>query len=149
MTGLSVLYADEAMKEKEWKAIPEKAKTGRLREVYWARRAEGKMRPGRKSFMGMDCRWRPDRGGLGRKRDDPGDSFIHIARIWPDPESNFEWLEITEVFTTVPPTRIEEAMAAWNCIGGKQPVDFVEFLRGLKKGRPSRMSRSGGAWRFF
>ena len=145
MTGLNVLYANEAMKEKEWETIPERAKTGRLREVYWARRAEGQMRPRRTSFMKMDLVWHPDRGGLGRKRDDPGDGFIHIARIWPDSESNFEWLEITEVFTTVPPERIEEAMAAWHCIGGKQPVDFDEFLRGLKTGRPTRSEQRRAA----
>ena len=48
MTGLSVLYAKEATEEREWAAVPDRDRTGRLREVYWARRAESKS--GRKAF---------------------------------------------------------------------------------------------------
>ena len=40
MTGLSVMYAKEATGELEWAAIPDRNRAGRLREVYWARRAE-------------------------------------------------------------------------------------------------------------
>ena len=143
MTGLSVLYAKEATEGKEWKTIPDRAKTGRLREVYWARRAEGEM--GRKSLLGMKLYWHPDRTDIGRKWDDPGDGFVHIAGISSGAESNFEWLEVMEVFTTVPPAQIEGAMSAWNRIGGKRSVDFVEFLRTLKRGRPTRAEQRSAA----
>ena len=36
MTGLSVLYTRQAAEEREWAAIPDRDRTGRLREVYWA-----------------------------------------------------------------------------------------------------------------
>ena len=48
MTGLSVLYAREAAEERDWVAIPDRDMTGRLWEVYWARRAASKSR--RKPF---------------------------------------------------------------------------------------------------
>ncbi len=51
MTGLSVLYAGKATDDREWVTIPDRARTKRLREVYWARRAEPK--PGGKRFLGM------------------------------------------------------------------------------------------------
>ena len=136
MTGLSVLYAREAAGEREWAAIPDRDRTGRLREVYWARRAESKS--GRKSFVSMTLYWRPDRTEIGRRGDDPGDGFIYLVNMMPRVEERFEWLEVTEVFTTVPASRIEGAMRAWNGIPDKQPVDFDEFRKGLPRGRPSR-----------
>ena len=54
MTGLRVLYAKEATEEREWVAIPDRDRTGRLREVYWARCAESKL--GRKSFFQDEAR---------------------------------------------------------------------------------------------
>ena len=75
MTGLSVLYAREAAGEREWAAIPDRDRTGRLREVYWARRAESKS--GRKSFVSMTLYWRPDRTEIGRRGDDPG-GRVHL-----------------------------------------------------------------------
>ena len=35
MTGLSVLYANQAMKERGWADIPDRNKVSRLREMYW------------------------------------------------------------------------------------------------------------------
>ena len=151
MMGLSVLYAKEAAGEREWEAIPDRDRTGRLREVYWARRVE--MKSGRKSFVGMNLNWRADRTEIGRRRDDPGDGFIYLADMtsllrfgWRRRvEDRFEWLEVTEVFTTVPPSRIEGAMRAWNGIADKHPVDFDEFRKGLRMGRPSRMEQRKAA----
>ncbi|MCY3624111.1 MAG: hypothetical protein OXH68_20665 [Gammaproteobacteria bacterium] len=51
MTGLSVLYTKEAAQEKDWPGIPERDRTGRLREVYWMRRADSKSRGG--AFVNM------------------------------------------------------------------------------------------------
>ena len=151
MTGLSVLYAKEAAGEREWEAIPDRDRTGRLREVYWARRVE--MKSGRKSFVGMNLNWRADRTEIGRRRDDPGDGFIYLADMtslvrfgWRRRvEDRFEWLEVTEVFTTVPPSRIEGAMRAWNGIADQHPVDFDEFRKGLRMGPPSRMEQRRAA----
>ena len=151
MTGLSVLYAKAAAGEREWEAIPDRDRTGRLREVYWARRVE--MKSGRKSFVGMNLNWRADRTEIGRRRDDPGDGFIYLADMtslvrfgWRRRvEDRFEWLEVTEVFTTVPPSRIEGAMRAWNGIADKHPVDFDEFRKGLRMGPPSRMEQRRAA----
>ena len=143
MTGLSVLYAKEAAGEREWAAIPDRDRTGRLREVYWARRAE--LKSGRKSFVGVNLNWRADRTEIGRRRDDPGDGFIYLVDMTPQVEDRFEWLEVTEVFTTVPASRIEGAMRAWNGIADKHPVDFDEFRKGLRRGRPSRMEQRRAA----
>lgn len=49
MTGPSVFYAREAVEERELAAVPIRDRTGRLREVYWAHRAE--LQLGRKSFV--------------------------------------------------------------------------------------------------
>ena len=44
MTGLGVLYTKEAAKEREWAGILDRDKTSRLREVYWAHSAAGKLK---------------------------------------------------------------------------------------------------------
>ena len=138
MTGLSVLYAREAAEQREWAAIPDRDRTGRLREVYWACRAESKS--GRKQFLSLKLKWRVDRTQIGRRRDEPGDGFIHLVDMTSRrAEDRFEWLEVTEVFTTVPASRIEGAMRARNDIPDKHPVDFDEFRKGLRRGRPSRV----------
>ena len=143
MTGLSVLYAKQAAEEREWAAIPDRDRTGRLREVYWAHRAESMT--GRKSFVSMNLNWRADRTQIGRKADDPGDGFIYLVDMTPQIEDRFEWIEVTEVFTTVPASRIEGAMRAWNGIADKHPVDFDEFRNGLRRVRPSRMEQRRAA----
>ena len=143
MTGLSVLYASEAAKERDWEAVPGRHRTGRLREVYWAHRTKSKL--GRKSFVNMTLSWRPDRAAIGRKRDDPGDGFVYLFSMAPRTEDRFEWLEVTEVFTTVPASRVEGAMQAWNGVPNKRPVNFDEFRRGLRLGRPSRVEQRSAA----
>lgn len=143
MTGLSVLYANEAAKERDWTAVPGRDRAGRLREVYWAHRTRSKL--GRKSFVNMTLSWRPDRAAIGRRSDDPGDGFVYLVSMAPRVEDRFEWLEVTEVFTTVPPTRIEGAMRAWNGIPDKRPVNFEEFRAGLRLGRPSRIEQRSAA----
>ena len=55
MTGLSVLYASEAAKEADWAAVPDRDRTGRLREVYWASRAESEF--GRKRLVNATLNW--------------------------------------------------------------------------------------------
>ena len=136
MTGLSVLYAKEAANERDWKATPDRERTGRLREVYWARRAESRTR--RHSFMDITLNWRPERTDVGRRRDDPGDGFnLYLVDMMRN-EDRFEWLEVTEVFTTVPASQIESAMRAWNGIPGKRPVDFDTFRDALPRALPSR-----------
>ena len=87
MTGLSVLYAKEATKEREWSAIPDRDRPGRLREVYWVRRAELKFR--QKRFLSMILSWRPDRTDLGRVRNDPGDGFFYCVDMVPHLEQQF------------------------------------------------------------
>ena len=143
MTGLSVLYAKEAAEEREWAEIPDRDRTGRLREVYWARRAESKSR--RKSFVSINLNWRADRTDIDRRRDDPGDGFVYLVDMTPRVEDRFEWLEVTEVFTTVPASQIEGAMRAWNGIADNDPVDFEEFRKGLPQGRPSRVEQRRAA----
>ena len=143
MTGLSVLYAKEASEEREWAAIPDRDRPGRLREVYWARRAESKSGP--KRFLGMNLNWRPDRTEIGRRRDEPGDGFVYLVDMTPRVEERFEWLEVTEVFTTVPASRIEGAMRAWNGIPDKHPVDFDALRNGLRRGCPSRIEQRRAA----
>ena len=125
MTGLSILYAKEAKEDEEWAEIPGRDKISRLREVYWAKKAESQ--PGRKSFMKMFLTWRPNRMGLGRKADLPGDMFIYKAVMDTQPEDTFEWVEVTEVFTTVPAIQINDAMKAWNGMQNKRHVDFDAF----------------------
>ena len=143
MTGLSVLYAKEATEEQEWVTIPDRDRTGRLREVYWARCAESKL--GRKSFFSMRLNWRADRTVIGRASDDPGDGFISLVDMTPRVADGFEWLEVTEVFTTVHASRIEGAMRAWNGIPDKHGVDFDEFRKSLPRGRPSRVEQRRAA----
>ena len=136
MTGLSVLYASEAAKERGWAAMSDRDRTGRLREVYWARRAESKL--GRKRFVDATLNWRPDRAAIGRRSDEPGDEFVYLLSVAPRVEDQFEWLEVTEVFTTVSAAQIEGAMRAWNGIPGKHPVDFDEFREWVPRRRPTR-----------
>ena len=143
MTGLSVLYASEGAKERDWAAVPDRDRAGRLREVYWARRTESKL--DRKSFVNATLNWRPDRAAIGRKSDDPGDGFVYLISMAPRVEERFEWLEVTEVFTTVPASRIAGAMRAWNGIPDKRPVNVEEFRGGLRLGRPSRTEQRSAA----
>ena len=60
-------------------------------------------------------------------------------------EAGFEWFEVTEVFTTVPPQQIEAAMRALNGFPGMQPIDLDGFLEGLDRGRPSRAAQRRAA----
>lgn len=140
MTGLSVLYASEAAEEQDWAAAPERARTGRLREVYWARRAD--LKSGREPIVNVTLSWWPDRTEIGRKSDEPGDGFVYLASMV---ENRFEWIEVTEEFTTVPASDIERAMRAWNGIPDKHPVDFDEFRRALRLGHPSRVEQRRAA----
>ena len=143
MTGLSVLYAKQAMEERDWAEVPDRDKTSRLREVYWARLMESEF--GHKSTFRMSLHWRPDRGELGRRADLPGDGFIYTVDMSADAEDIFKWIEVTEIFTTTPPSQIEGAMKAWNAIPNRHPVDFNEFKRGLRRGRPSRVEQRKAA----
>jgi len=143
MTGLSVLYAKQAANEPEWAEIPDAARPGRLREVYWARRAESKR--GSEPFLDMAFTWWPDRGRIGRRPDQPGDGFSYRVNLIPRPEDRFEWLEVTEVFTTVPARQIQRAMRAWNGIPDRHPVDLRQFRMGVPRRRPSRMSQRKAA----
>ena len=142
MTGLSVLYANQAMKERGWADVPDRNKVSRLREMYWLK---GVKPIGPKSNLKMQLYWRPDQGELGRKADMPGDGFSYVATMFPSAEANFEWFEVTEVFTIVSPEQINAAMSARNGIASKQPVDFDDFLGMLRKGRPSRVEQRKGA----
>ena len=143
MTGLSILYTQQATEEKEWATVPDRDKTSRLREVYWARKVEKEIE--KKSSFQMQLYWRPDRGEMGRRPDHPGDGFIYMVRMYPEAEGNFEWLEVTEVFTTVSPEQIEGAMKARNGLRQNQPVDFDEFRRDLSLGRPSQAAQRSAA----
>ena len=143
MTGLSVLYAGEAAKERDWAALPGRDRMGRLHEVYWARRTKSKL--GRKSLVNMTLSWQPARAHIGRRSDDPGDGFVYLVSLTPPVEARFEWLEVTEVFTTVPASRIEGAMRAWNGIPDRRPVNFEEFREGLRLERPSRTEQRSAA----
>lgn len=143
MTGLSVLYAKEAAAEREWAAIPDRDRTGRLREVYWARRAEKKI--GRKSFAKLTMSWQVDRTDIDRRGDEPGDGFVYLVEMTAQTEQRFEWLEVTEVFTKVPASQIEGAMRAWNGIPDRYSVDLEEFQKKLPRGRPSRTEQRRAA----
>ena len=114
MTGLSVLYVSAATQERDWATVPDRDRPGRLREVYWARCGESKS--GRMTAVNDTLNWRPERTALGRRADGPGDGFVFRVSMAPRVEKRFDWLEVTEVFTTVPASQIEGAMRAWNSI---------------------------------
>ena len=146
MTGLGVLYAKEATKQRGWAGVPDREKTGRLREVYWAQHAAKKLRTGAKPPVSTTLNWTADRAEIGRRRDEAGDEFVHLVETTSRrAEHRFEWLEVTEVFTAVPASQIEGAMRAWNGIADRDPVDFDEFREGLRRGRPSRMEQRKAA----
>ena len=142
MTGLSVLYANQAMKDRGWADVPDRNKVSRLREVYWLK---GVAPSGPKSSFKMQLHWRPDQRELGRRADLPGDGFAYVVPVFPSAEASFEWFEVTEVFETVLPEQINAAMKARNGIASKQPVDFNDFLGMLRKGRPSRVEQRKAA----
>lgn len=139
MTGLSILYAKGAAEERDWAAVPDRDRPGRLREVYWANRGEMKSR--RNPAVNASLRLPLDRTAVGRRRDEPGDSFVFLVSMAPQVEERFEWLEVTEVFTTVTASQTEGAMRAWNGITDKHPVDFDAFRQELRRGRPSKLEQ--------
>ena len=93
----------------------------------------------------MVLTWRPDRSELGRSMDDPGDGLIYRVRLFPQTEEHFGWIEVTEVFTAVSGKNIQGAMRAWNGIPGKHTVNLAEFLRTIRRGRPSRVEQRRAA----
>ena len=137
MIGLGVLYASQATQELDWANLPDRDKVGRLREVYWIDQAESALRS--KSFFGAQLHWRPDRGSLDRKADLPGDGFRFVLPLYPDQEATFGWLEVTEVFTVVPPEQIEAAMKARKRPARQESRGF----RGVRQGRSTRAARPG------
>lgn len=74
-----------------------------------------------------------------------GDGFIYKVVMYPQLEDTFEWIEVTEVFTTVPAKQINDAMKAWNGIPDKRHVDFDAFRKSLNKRRPSRVEQRKAA----
>ena len=144
MLGLGVLYTTLATEEPEWGAIPERDRAARLREVYWARRAESEVGGGRQ-LVSAGFSWRADRPGIGRAGDDPGDAFIYLANFADQRESQFAWIEVTEVFTAMPPREVNDAMRAWHGISGKRQVDFQAFRNSLPMGRPSKAAQRSAA----
>ena len=56
-----------------------------------------------------------------------GDGFVYLLNLTPRIKERFEWLEVTDVFTTVLASRIEDAMRARNGIRDRAPVEFDEF----------------------
>lgn len=83
---------------------------------------------GRKAFVNMKLSLRLDRNGIGRGGDDPGEGFIYVLNTLPQVEDRLEWLEVTEVFTTLPASQIVGARA-WNGIPKRHTVDSDEFRR--------------------
>ena len=98
-----------------------------------------------KPFMGTVLTWWPDRSELGRGIDDPGDGLIYRVRFLPQTDEFFGWIEVAEVFTTVPAKDIQGAMRTWNGIQGKHTVDLAEFLRTIRRGRPSQTEHKQAA----
>lgn len=144
VTGLGVLYAEEAKKRKEWGEIPDREKTGRLREVYWAEGAK-KLKRTKESLIRVDLYWQMDREEIGRKRDDPGDDFIYKTEAAGAQENSLGWVEVTEVFTTTPAKKIEGAMKVLNNIENKHPVNLEEFLKELNRYIPNRAQQRAAA----
>jgi len=136
MNGLGVLYSGMAAQEAEWADLPDRVKTKRLREVYWAHRAV-KIYSSSSDPIGLRYIRRARRGDIGRKHNDPGDWFVCLVNITPRPRESFEWLEVTEVFATVPARRVEEAMRARHGISGGPTVDFGDFVKSLNPECPS------------
>ena len=124
-------------------AVPDRERAGRLREMYWLSRAES--RSGGKSFINLHLFNWVERGTVDKRRDEPGDGFLYLARMIPKPEDSFEWLEVTEVFTTVPAGLVEGAMETWHGIPGKRALDFEDFLAAVPRGRPSRVEQRRAA----
>ena len=70
---------------------------------------------------------------IGRRGDEPGDGFVYLVSMVPRVEDRFEWLEVTEAFTTVPASRIEGAMGAWDGIlCPTLPGVFASLIRDLR-----------------
>lgn len=142
MTDLGILHAGEATQERDWPAVPKRKKVKRLREVYWIRRAESLLGP--QPYIGLRQHWHPSRRSLGSGADLPGDGFSYVLSM-PGPEDEFTWLEVTEVFTAVPPEQIEAAMKARNRVPNENAVDFEGFLEKVDRGRPSRSQQRKAA----
>ena len=85
MTGLSVLYANQAMKDRGWTDVPDRNKVSRLREGYWLRNVAPLATA---SSLRMQLYWRPDQGELGRRADLPGDGFAYVATMFPEAGSD-------------------------------------------------------------
>ena len=129
MSGLSVIYAKKATEEQEWASIPNRDRTGRLREVYWARHAESKIGPkslGPKPFSSMRLEWRADRSVIGRARDDPGDMFTRLLHKSRD-----------VVVTQAPAFRVARA---WRRSRSSLALLFIDRIH-LRAGRMMRPAR--------
>ena len=141
MTGLGVLYSEEAIKSPEWNTVPDRQKTGWMRELYWMKRADSSVAP----RPPIRFHWDPGRTELGRTSDEPGDAFLYRIDMAPQVESRFEWFEVTEVFVTVPPTLVEGAMGDLHGLPVRNPVEFERFRKDLDLGCPSRSEQRRAA----
>ena len=139
MTGLSVLYTKNLGNWSKGSAtIQDRDLPGKLREAYWANCV--KSESGRKSFINVTLNSKglgPDIPDIGRESDDPGDVFLFEAEFSPKARCQFEWVEVTEVFTTVEARQINAAMRDYNNIPNKFPFDFNAFLASVPRIRPS------------
>lgn len=133
MTGLSILYSQLTEKERSKQAIGERDLVKRIRETYWARRALSLLCQGSDGAMHMLF----DQETLGKDISSPGDSFAFVARYPYTDEIPFRWIEVTEVFTTVNPRDIVDAMKHINGIPTKRAVSLEQFIKALDRGIPS------------
>ena len=134
MTGLSV--STQARRLKSGTGRRCRSGTGRAGCARCTGRRRAELKSSRKPFVNATLYWRPNRTEIGRRGDEPGDGFVYLVSMAPRVEDWFEWLEVTEVFTTVPASRIEGAMRVWNGIPDKHPVDFDEIPKGAETRTP-------------
>lgn len=140
MTGLNVLYTKYLGSWSKGPAtIQDRDLPGKLRETYWANRV--KLESGRKSFVKVRLDLKGLGPDIGRESDDPGDVFLFEVETSPEVRCQFEWIEVTEVFTTIDPRQINAAMRAWNGIPSRNPLDFNEFIANVPRERPTRINQ--------
>ncbi len=135
------VFAGQNTSESECITIRDRDLPGRLREQYWARRAKSN----KNALLRMEFGFNSLRSTIGRESDDPGDEFNFYVQILPGVEHRFEWIEVTEVYTTVPATQINEAMRHLNGIPNRNPFSFDDFLSEIPRGIPTRVEQQRAA----
>ena len=140
----AILQVRGEQKDPNWQDVRHRDISKYLRERYWIKQWSASNRWKSREFANCSGQIELRRADLGRKLNDPGDTFFDLFLSTSRSAVRLHtWLEVTEVFISDEQAKkVNCFIRKYNSLRGKGEIDPVEFLRSLDLGPPdSRLQR--------